>query len=111
MTLDQFRQSLKSGEHTFATTLEFIAEHYDYTPRAFANGEVHNDAGQNEGSCKTLGVALLEALSDDEALLAFGEHYRAVLFEPEGTDHANIRALQRSGLSGVRFESPSITRR
>jgi hypothetical protein len=69
--LNTLRASLKSGEHAFADTLAFIAAGYDYQPQAFNNGGVENAAGQNEGSCKTLGLALLEGLSDEEALLAF----------------------------------------
>lgn len=109
--LNDFRTCLRSGEHAFADTLAFIAAHYDYRPSAFANGPVENAAGQNEGSCKTLGLALLEGLSDEEALLAFGEHYRAVLADPEGSDHGNIRALMKNGLAGVRFESQPLGRR
>ena len=60
------RASLTSGEHVVADTLAFIAAGYDYQPQAFNNGGVENAAGQNEGSCKTLGLALLEGLSDDE---------------------------------------------
>lgn len=109
--LNDFRTRLRSGEHAFADTLAFIAAHYDYRPSTFANGPVENAAGQNEGSCKTLGLALLEDLSDEEALLAFGEHYRAVLADPEGSDHGNIRALMKNGLAGVRFESQPLGRR
>ncbi|GAB3481564.1 HopJ type III effector protein [Azotobacter salinestris] len=109
--LNDFRARLRSGEHVFADTLAFIAGHYDYRPSAFANGPVENAAGQNEGSCKTLGLALLEGFGDEEALLAFGEHYRAVLADPEGSDHGNIRALMRTGLAGVRFESQPLGRR
>ncbi|MBC3363258.1 HopJ type III effector protein [Pseudomonas sp. SWRI154] len=106
--LNTFRASLKSGEHVFADTLAFVADGYDYQPQAFNNGGVENAAGQNEGSCKTLGLALLESLSDEEALLAFGEHYRSVLSTPEGSDHANIRALMVHGLAGVRFEAQPL---
>ena len=109
--LNTLRTSLKSGEHIFADTLAFIAASYDYQPQAFDNGNVHNAAGQNEGSCKTLGLALLEGLSDEEALLAFGEHYRSVLATPEGSDHGNIRALMAHGLAGVKFEAPPLQRR
>ncbi|TWI58416.1 HopJ type III effector protein [Pseudomonas duriflava] len=104
-TLESFRRQLNSGEHMFADTLAFIAEHYQYTPRAFVNGSVENAEGQNEGSCKTLGLALLENFNTQEALLAFGEHYRSVIATPEGTDHANIRSLISHGLAGVRFET------
>ena len=109
--LNTLRASLKSGEHVFADTLSFIAAGYDYQPQAFNNGGVDNAAGQNEGSCKTLGLALLEGLSDEEALLAFGEHYRSVVATPEGSDHGNIRALIKHGLAGVKFEAQPLTHR
>ena len=109
--LNTLRASLKSGEHIFADTLAFIANGYDYQPQPFKNGDVDNAAGQNEGSCKTLGLALLEGLSDEEALLAFGEHYRSVLATPEGSDHGNIRALMAHGLAGGKFEIQPLRRR
>lgn len=108
--LNTLRNSLASGEHVFADTLGFIAASYSYQPQAFNNGGVENAAGQNEGSCKTLGLALLEGLSDEEALLAFGEHYRSVLATPEGSDHGNIRALIKHGLAGVQFAGQPLTR-
>ncbi|MEU8842640.1 HopJ type III effector protein [Streptomyces roseus] len=101
--LNSLRASLASGEHEFADTLAFVTAHYDYEPQAFRNGELENAAGENEGSCKTLGLALLEGLSDQEALLAFGEHYRSVLATPNDTDHGNIRNLVAHGLAGVSF--------
>ena len=109
--LNTLRTSLNSGEHAFADTLAFIAAGYDYQPQSFNNGGVENAAGQNEGSCKTLGLALLESLSDEETLLAFGEHYRSVLATPEGSDHGNIRALMAHGLAGVKFDQQPLTRR
>lgn len=108
--LNEFRAKLHSDHFTFAETLAFIAEHYQYQPSAFSNGDVANAAGQNEGSCKTLGLALLEGLSLEETLRCFGEHYRSVLATPDGSDHGNIRALMNSGLAGVRFEQPSLQR-
>ncbi|WP_337057285.1 HopJ type III effector protein [Pseudomonas sp. USHLN015] len=111
MTLIDFRARLRSGQHAFADTLAFIAAGYDYQPTAFANGKVENAAGQNEGSCKTLGLALLEGLALEEALLAFGEHYRAVLATPQGRDHGNIRALMETGLAGVRFDGEPLKRK
>ncbi|MFB6520844.1 HopJ type III effector protein [Streptomyces sp. NPDC056401] len=108
--LNSLRASLASGEHEFADTLTFVAAHYAYQPQAFRNGDVENAAGENEGSCKTLGLALLEGLSDEEALLAFGEHYRSVLATPDGTDHANIRNLMSHGLAGVSFSGQPLAR-
>ncbi|WP_405977010.1 HopJ type III effector protein [Streptomyces sp. NBC_00158] len=109
--LTSLRASLASGEHVFADTLAFVAAHYDYQPQAFRNGDLENAAGENEGSCKTLGLAVLEGLSDEEALLAFGEYYRGVLATPDGTDHGNIRNLIAHGLAGVSFTGRPLTRK
>ncbi|MFJ6934325.1 HopJ type III effector protein [Streptomyces sp. NPDC101132] len=109
--LNSLRASLASGEHEFADTLAFVAAHYEYQPQAFRNGDVENAAGENEGSCKTLGLAVLEGLSDEEALLAFGGHYRKVLATPDDTDHANIRNLIAHGLGGVSFAGQPLTRK
>ncbi|MCU1716402.1 HopJ type III effector protein [Pseudomonas sp. 5P_3.1_Bac2] len=106
--LNTFRSQLREPEFAFAQTLAFIAEHYQYQPSAFTNGAVANAAGQNEGSCKTLGLALLEGFSLEETLLCFGEHYRSVLATPEGNDHGNIRALLKTGLAGVSFAQQSL---
>ncbi len=52
----------------------------------------------------------LEGFSDQQALLAFGEHYRHVLETPKGSDHGNIRNLMAHGLAGVAFAAPPLTR-
>jgi hypothetical protein len=109
--LNDFRARLHSEAFAFSETLAFIAEHYDYQPSAFSNGAVENPAGQNEGSCKTLGLALLEGLSLEETLRCFGEHYRSVLANPDGNDHGNIRALMATGLASVRFDHPPLKRK
>ncbi|MBS7691235.1 HopJ type III effector protein [Pseudomonas lalucatii] len=109
--LTDFRARLRGEQFAFAETLAFIEAHYDYQPSAFRNGAVENAAGQNEGSCKTLGLALLEGLSLEETLLCFGEHYRSVLATPDGSDHGNIRALMDTGLAGVRFEREPLQRK
>lgn len=109
--LAALRNRLLQDDFAFSETLAFVAEHYDYQPSAFRNGSVENAAGQNEGSCKTLGLALLESFSTDEALRAFGEHYRSVLATPEGSDHGNIRALMAQGLEGVHFERQPLARK
>jgi hypothetical protein len=53
-------------------------------------------------------LAVLEDLSLEETLRAFGEHYRSVLATPTGSDHGNIRALMETGLSGVNFEQQPL---
>lgn len=109
--LNAFVSRLNAADFAFSETLEFISAHYHYQPQAFRNGNVENTQGQNEGSCKTLGLALLEQLTDQQALLCFGEHYRSVLATPEGNDHSNIRALMTQGLAAVHFSQLPLTRR
>lgn len=109
--LEDFRASLRDRRHRFSDTLAFIEGAYRYQPTAFANGEVRNAAGENEGSCRALGLATLEGFSLEEALLAFGEHYHSVLASPGGADHRNVRALLTTGLSAVRFERPPLSRK
>ncbi|WP_313026373.1 HopJ type III effector protein [Pseudomonas lopnurensis] len=109
--LKNFRASLRNRNHPFSETLAFIESAYEYQPSRFVNGSLENAAGENEGSCKTLGMALLEGFTTEEALLAFGEHYQAVLANPSGSDHRNIRALMETGLPGVRFDKPPLERK
>lgn len=111
MTIEQFKARLGSPDHRFADTLAFIDQHYHYQPSAFRNGPVSNSAEQNQGSCKVLALALDQGLTDQQTLHCFAEHYQAVLADPEGSDHANIRALLQHGLAGVVFEHPPLTRR
>jgi hypothetical protein len=111
MTPRDFLARLGTPEHVFADTLAFIEAHYSYQPSGFRNGSVENAADQNQGSCKVLAMALDLGLSDQQALHCFAEHYQAVLADPEGSAHANIRALMAHGLAGVNFERPPLKRR
>lgn len=110
MPLTDFLSVLDKPGHQFAVTLAFIDAHYHYTPCAFDNAGLHNPAGSNLGSCKILGLALLEGLSTEQALLAFGEHYTDVLATPHATAHANIRQLLIYGLAAVHFEQQPLRR-
>ncbi len=109
--LQNFKLKLRDPAYRFEQTLAYIHQHYDYSPTAFINGALPSKAGQNEGSCKLLGLAQLEGLSAEETLLAFGEHYQRVLNTPEGNDHGNIRALMVGGIEAVRFDSPPLVRK
>lgn len=109
--LDQFIQALQQPSHRFADTLAFITQHYYYQPCSFSNGPLHNAAGENQGSCKIFSLALLEQLSQEQALQAFGEHYQQVLATPNGQDHQNIRQFMLSGFAGLNFSQPALSRR
>ena len=110
MLLVDFLNAIQQPEHRFADTLAFIDANYSYTPRAFDNGGLHNAAGSNQGSCKILGLALLENLSTADALRAFGEHYTWVLAHPERSEQANIRQLLQYGLTAVHFTQLPLSR-
>lgn len=97
----------------FAEVIEYIAQHYDYTPTRFSNGVtgdvVISEAGQNEGSCKIFRFAELNGLSEAETLACFGKYYRDdVLGNPEGSDHANIRTFIRHGWTGIQFDGEAL---
>lgn len=111
MNQQTFLASLGSEGHRFADTQAFIESHYSYQPSAFTNGGVHNSSEQNQGSCKVLAMASDLGLSDQQALQCFAEHYVAVLADPHGDAHANIRALMAHGLAGVSFERQPLNRR
>lgn len=111
MKYQQFLDTLGTPDHHFSDTLSFIDAHYLYQPSGFINGPVRNNARENQGSCKVLAMALDLGLDDLQALQCFAEHYQSVLENPDGHDHANIRALLDHGLVAVKFDSPPLTRR
>lgn len=111
MTVDDFIRRLGDDKLMFADTLAFIEQHYSYQPSAFGIGPVSNAKDQNQGSCKVLGMALDLGLNDTQALQCFAEHYRAVLDDPNGSAHANIRALMQHGLRSVHFQQAPLERR
>ena len=107
-----FKARLAHEVVPFADTLALIGSLYRYTPTAFSNGlgedALHSTAGTNEGSCKVFAFATLQGLSQDETLACFGEHYQAVLGDPAGSGHPNIRLFMRDGWAGIRFEGTPL---
>lgn len=94
---------------TFTDTMAVVEANYDYTPTAFANGNTHNEAGTNEGSCKLFGFAKAQQLNEQQTLNCFAQFYRDdVLGNPEGTDHQNIRNFMVSGWEGIKFEGEAL---
>jgi len=111
MTLEQFLTTLKSTPEkiTFDDTISLIEELYDFTPTAFQNGDINNEAGQNNGSCKIFAFAILQELPEELTLHCFGDYYRKdVLENPEGTDHQNIRNFMKSGWEEIDFEGEPL---
>ena len=102
---NEFLDSLKSGEHLFASTLAFVESWYEYTPTAFANGDVHNQADQNQGSAKVFALAQLLELTKEQTLSSFGEHYRDVLATPDKENHFNLRRVLKEGVDDIVFSA------
>lgn len=115
MTLHDLIARLRARPQSldFKIVIDTINAHYHYTPARFTNGrgddKVINEAGTNEGSCRIFAFALLQGLSPNQTLALFGDFYRKdVLGNPEGTDHANIRAFMRHGWAGIHFDTPAL---
>ncbi|MBA4501723.1 HopJ type III effector protein [Marinobacterium marinum] len=95
----------------FEDTQAVISEYFNYTPCAFTNDELRNDAGQNEGSCKIFGFGRLMQLNQAQTLACFGRFYRDVLNTPDGSDHGNIRNFIRCGWDGIQFDAQPLERK
>lgn len=112
MPLNTFLAQLTKSPETiqFQDSIATIDSHYDFTPTAFRNGELHNAAGQNSGSCKLFSFAQLHQLTQEQTLACFGDYYRVdVLQHPDATDHQNIRNFIKFGWSGIHFEGQALT--
>ncbi|MDX1341224.1 MAG: HopJ type III effector protein [Reinekea sp.] len=95
----------------FADVISAIDSEFDFTPSAFVNGELHNTETENQGSCKVLCFAHKAGMSEGHTLALFGEHYRDVLADPNGTGHANIRQFMARGWMGVSFAKPPLKKK
>ncbi|WP_051560008.1 HopJ type III effector protein [Marinobacterium jannaschii] len=95
----------------FEDCMQVISDHYVYSQTGFQNGDLRNEAGQNEGSCKIFAFAQLNNLNKDKTLACFGRFYQDVLNTPEGNDHGNIRNFINTGWDGIAFDSAALTAR
>jgi len=107
-------EQIKNSPETirFKEVIDYIDEHYDFTPTRFTNGKTVNEADQNNGSCKVFSFGKLNNLTEDEVLSLFGDFYREdVLKNPEGTDHQNIRNFMESGWAGISFDGEALRKK
>ncbi|AAZ27363.1 HopJ type III effector protein [Colwellia psychrerythraea] len=112
ITLTDFINQLDSNAEqvSFEQVMKVISENYNYLPATFNNGDLFNEAGTNEGSCKIFYFAKLNNLSEQQTLACFGRFYREdVVNNPQGNDHGNIRNFMQSGWSKVEFNSVALT--
>ncbi|KAL7570081.1 hypothetical protein ACA910_017113 [Epithemia clementina (nom. ined.)] len=89
----------------FADVIEMIDKYYESQLLEFKNGDMLNKQGENEGSAKILSYAALSNLDKENTLKLWGEYYREVKANPDGTDHLNIRNFMETGWEGVPFEN------
>lgn len=105
--LKQLQENPKSI--TFQDTINVIEENYDFKPTAFKNENQHNNAGENNGSCKIFSFAKLQNLSKEVTLTCFGSYYfDDVLKNLDGNDHQNIRNFMEFGWDGIHFEGEAL---
>ena len=112
LTLTEFLEILNSSPETveFEQVMQVIADNYQYQASTFTNGDLQNQAGTNEGSCKIFAFAKLNDLSEQATLHCFGRYYREdVLQNPQGSDHGNIRNFINHGWSGIQFDKEVLT--
>lgn len=99
---------LKLNSLMFAAVLSFIEHNYIHQPTAFKNGDTYNEATQNQGSARVFAFGKINNLSEQDTLHLFAEHYQAVLANPNGSDHQNIRQFMAHGWAGVAFEGEAL---
>ncbi len=112
MSLETFLQAVRDRPDgiEFDQTIAIIDETYQFTPTAFRNGDLTNEAGQNSGSCKIYAFGQLHNLSEAQTLACFGHYYREdVLQHPNGTDHQNIRNFIKTGWAGIEFSGRALS--
>ncbi len=114
MTLPELLQKIQAADEIgFETAQSVILDNYHYHPVAFYNGlgeqRLSNAAGSNEGSCRIFAFARIHDLNEQQTLGLFGEHYRKVLQDPDGSDHKNIRNFMQFGWAGIDFEGDALS--
>ena len=111
MSLSQLLTQLSTNadDVSFEQVMQVINDNYSYTPASFKNGELLNEAGTNEGSCKIFYFAKLNDLTKQQTLACFGRYYRDdVLQNPNGSDHGNIRNFIKTAWQGIEFQSVAL---
>ena len=112
MKLNDFLNKLNATPEQveFSEVMTVISANYHYQPCTFSNGDLTNEVGSNEGSCKIFAFAKLHGLSEEATLACFGQYYREdVLLTPKGTDHKNIRNFIKQGWQGINFEGEVLS--
>ncbi|MDX1446666.1 HopJ type III effector protein [Lishizhenia sp.] len=113
MSISELIKKLKStpSDVSFEETISVIEENYAFTPTAFTNGSLKNEAGQNNGSCKIFAFGKLNDLTKEETLACFGKFYfEEVLNDPNGEGHQNIRNFMKYDWEGITFNGQALSK-
>ncbi|WP_139314840.1 HopJ type III effector protein [Saccharicrinis aurantiacus] len=111
MNLSEYKNKLKNSPESieFAETMDIVDQYYSFTPTEFKNGEVVNEEGKNNGSCKLFAFAQIQKFTKEETLMCFGKFYtKDVLENPNGDDHQNIRNFITHGWDGINFKGVAL---
>jgi len=111
MTLESFLNKLNENpqEVAFSDTMAVVEELYNFTPTAFQNGDLNNEAGQNSGSCKLFSFAKLQNFLVEQTLACFGDFYRKDVLENQyASNHQNIRNFIKTGWHAISFEGQAL---
>ncbi|MBD0831343.1 HopJ type III effector protein [Aestuariibaculum sediminum] len=111
MTIEIFKEKLQKTPESveFNDTMAVVEANYEFTPTAFKNGEIQNEAGQNSGSCKLFAFAKHQNFTKEETLACFGKFYtQEVLNDPNGAGHQNIRNFMKTGFEGLTFDGQPL---
>lgn len=94
----------------FNELMQLIDSNYIFTATEFSNGDLVNQAEQNQGSCKLFSFAKLHNLNQQQTLDCFGSYYRQdVLENPNADNHQNIRNFMKYGWDGIKFSGNAIS--
>lgn len=112
LTTDALIKALNQGVVEFKSVMQVIDTEYDFVPTRFVNGDVVNEAGTNNGSCKIFAFAKKHGLTEQATLNAFGDYYtKDVLQNPDKEDHQNIRNFIRNGWAGIQFDGEALLKK
>lgn len=94
---------------SFDETITVIDNNYTFKETVFTNGEIRNEAGENNGSCKIFAFGHLNNLTEEQTLNCFGDYYRSdVLGKPDDDNHHNIRNFIKQGWQGISFDGEAL---
>ena len=110
--INEYLEKLKNTPESleFNELMQLIDSNYVFRPTEFSNGDLINQAEQNQGSCKLFSFAKLHNLNQQQALACFGSYYRHdVLENPDADNHQNIRNFIEHGWDGINFSGNALS--